>query len=378
MSRSSGRLAVAGLYAGGFLGPFGGGVVASMLPELGQAFGLTAAAASASLTAYMIPFAGFMLFSGTWGQRWGARRTVITAYLVYVAASLGCALAQDEYLFLAGRAVQGAANAFVTPLLLGAVAAVTPPGRLGRALGWFASMQAAGQTSAPLLGGLAAEVSWRYAFAGVAVVAAGLAVLGLPGAEAGPRRAASLRTAWRPAVLRAGLVAGIGWGCLGGLSYLVALRLDEDFHLSAGARGLVLTGFGLTGILTARAVGRAIDRFGARSCVLTGTVAGGVLLAGVGLAPSLVAVGLLWAAAGPAMQLIMVGLNALVLAGNGDNRGGAVSVVQSLRFGGGALSPVAFVPVYHLDPLAAFLLPAALLLTTAPVVLPRMPPAPPR
>ncbi|MCO1576158.1 hypothetical protein M8C13_10360 [Crossiella sp. SN42] len=149
----------------------------------------------------------------------------------------------------------------------------------------------------------------------------------------------------------------------------MALRLDEDFQLSAGARGLVLTGFGLTGILTARAVGRAVDRFGARRCALTGTVAGGVLLAGVGL---------LWAAAGPAMQLIMVGLNALVLAGNGDNRGGAVSVGQSLRFGGGALSPVAFVPVYHLDPLDAFLLPAALLLTTAPVVLPRMPPAQPR
>ena len=38
--------------------------------------------------------------------------------------------------------------------------------RLGRALGWFGSMQAAGQTSAPLVGGLAAEVDWRMAFVG--------------------------------------------------------------------------------------------------------------------------------------------------------------------------------------------------------------------
>ncbi|MBP2471397.1 MFS family permease [Crossiella equi] len=363
-------LAVAGLYAGGFLGPFGGGVVTAMLPELGTAFQVSAQTASASVTVYMVPFAGLMLFSGTWGQRWGARRTVISAYLVYVAASLLCALAQDEYSFLAGRALQGAANAFTTPLLLGAVAAVTPPRRLGRALGWFASMQAAGQTSAPLLGGLAAELSWRYAFVGVAVVAAGLALLGLPGGGTGPRGAASLRSAWRPAVLRAGVVAGIGWGCLGGLSYLVAFRLAEDFALSAGERGLVLTGFGLTGILTARAIGRAVDRFGARRCVLTGTTVGAVLLAGVGLAPALWAVGLLWALAGPAMQLVMVGLNALVLAGNGANRSGAVSVVQSLRFGGGALSPVAFVPVHHLDPLVAFLLPAALLIASAPVVLP--------
>ena len=48
--------------------------------------------------------------------------------------------------------------------------------RLGRALGLFAALQAAGQTSAPLLGGLAAEVSWRLAFVGVAVAAAALAV----------------------------------------------------------------------------------------------------------------------------------------------------------------------------------------------------------
>jgi hypothetical protein len=43
-----------------------------------------------------------------------------------------------------------------------------------------------------------------------------------------------------------------------------------------------------------------------------------------------------------------------------------VSVVQAFRFMGAALSPVAFTPVYHAAPAAGFLLPAALLLITAP------------
>ncbi|GAA4034858.1 MFS transporter [Allokutzneria multivorans] len=359
----------AGLYAGGFLGPFGGGVVTAMLPELGEAFGVSAGAASASLTVYMIPFAALMLVSGTYGERWGARRTVVLAYVVYTAASVCCALAQSEALFLAGRAVQGAANAFTTPLLLSAVAAVTAPERLGRALGWFASMQAAGQTFSPLVGGLAAELSWRFAFVGVAVVAAVLAVLGVPQGESTSRP--SLRSAWRPRVLRSGFVAMVCWGCLGGLSFLVSLRLVDTFELSAGARGALLTGFGVCGLLTARAVGRAVDRFGSTRCVLVGALVGGVLVVAVGVLPWLPTVALAWAFAGTATQLMLVGLNAIVLTSHGGNRGGAISVLQSLRFLGGALSPAALVPVYQLSHGAAFVLPAVVLAISAPAVLPR-------
>ncbi|SHF04387.1 MFS transporter [Streptoalloteichus hindustanus] len=380
--RSGSRLAVLGLYAGGFLGPFGGGVVASMLPELGTAFAVSPGTASLSLTSYMIPFAGLMLFSGTLGERWGARRTVRVAYLVYVLASVVCAVAATSTVFLAGRAVQGAANAFTTPLLLAALAAVTPRERLGRTLGLFASLQAAGQTTAPLVGGLAAEADWRWAFAGVAVVAGLLAVLGLPDTtrpapsahgdqrERAPGATARLRTAWRPAVLRVGLVALTGWGCLGGLSFLVAMRLDDHFGLGAGERGLLLTGYGVAALLTARAVGRAVDRVGPRRCVLLGTAAGAVLLVGVGLVPWLPVVAVGWAAAGVATQLILVGLNTLVLSAAAGNRGGAVSVVQAFRFLGGALAPTAFVPAYALHPAVAFLVPAVVVAVTAPAALP--------
>jgi MFS family permease len=345
-----------------------------MLPELGASYGVSAGAASLSVTAYFLPFAAVMLFSGTLGDRWGRRRTVVVGYAGYVLASLACILAPTLPLFLTARALQGAANAFTTPLLLSALAAAAPAHRLGRALGWFGSLQAAGQTSAPLLGGVAAEADWRLAFAGVAAVACALALIGIPpdpepeGARDG--LGSALRVALRPAVLRVGLVAALGWGCLTGLSFLVALRLEEGFGIGAGPRGLVLTAAGVAGLLTARLVGGGVDRIGPRRSVLVGAGLGAVVVVAVGALPAVWMVAVAWAVGGVATQLVLVGINALVLR-SPQNRGGAVSVVQAVRFGGGALSPVAIIPIYHADPLAGFLVPAALLAGMVPALLPR-------
>jgi MFS family permease len=170
-------------------------------------------------------------------------------------------------------------------------------------------------------------------------------------------------------VLRIGVVGFVGWGCLGGLSFLVALRAGDAFGLGASTRGVLLTSFGLAGLVTAHFVGHGVDRFGARRCVIGGATAGAVLVALTGVLPWIAVVGVLWALAGIACQFLLVGLNALVLSGDGANRSGSVSVVQALRFLGGAASPVAFVPLYHLQPAVSFVVPAGLLAATAPLAL---------
>lgn len=352
-----------------------------MLPELGGHFGISSGDATVSVTAYLLPFAGLMLFSGTWGTRWGRSRTIVAAYLLYVVASLACVLAPTWTLFLTGRALQGVANAFTTPLLMVALAAATPPARLGRALGWLGSLQAAGQTSAPLLGGLAAEVDWRWAFGGAALVAAGLALVGIPAGESQDAGRPTLRSAIRPEVLRLGLVLALGWGWVGGVAFLVALRLEEGFGLDASARGLVLTAAGVVGLLSAPLVGRWVDRIGPRRTLLLGVGLGAVVVAGTGLAPAVGLVVAVWALGGLAGQLVVVGANSLLLGtglgtGRGPgqaNTGGATSVVQAVRFGGTAVAPVAFTPIYHADPLAAFLVPAVTIAVVAPLALPRAP-----
>ncbi|OLF18101.1 MFS transporter [Actinophytocola xanthii] len=368
------RLAVAGVHAGGFLGPFGGGVTAAMLPELGADFGVSAATASATITAYLVPFAALMLFSGTLGARWGLRRSVLGAYGVSVAGSVVCVLASGFPLLLVGRGVQGVANAFTTPLLLASIADSTPRERLGRTLGLFASMQAAGQTSAPLIGGLAAEANWRWAFVGVAAVAVGLAAVGLPSGPGAPVEPPRLRAAWSGPALRASAVALVGWGCLGGLTFLVAFRAGDAFGLGAGARGLLLTVFGVLGILSARSVGRLIERIGGRAAVLVGTVGAAVPVALMGVVPWLPVLVALWALAGVLAQFVQVGVNTLVLTGDEANPAGAVSVVQAFRFVGASLSPIALTPVYHASAVLGFLVPGLLLALVTPLAVTRLRP----
>ncbi|WP_043807327.1 MFS transporter [Rhodococcus triatomae] len=367
------RLQRGALYAGGFLGPFGGGVVSSMLPELGDSLGVSTAQAASSLTSYLLPFAALMLVSGTYGSRWGGLRTVRVAYGVYAAAAALSVLAPTFALFQVSRVLQGCANAFTTPLLLAALAAVSPRARLGRALGVFGALQAAGQTSAPLVGGVAAEMNWRLAFAVIAAVALCLGAVGLPRSAAlspsgAPPR---LRDALDPTVLRIGLVALLGWGALGGLGFLVAFRAEDALGLDSAHRGLLLTGFGLAGILAARPVGIAIDRWGARAAVITGAIGGAVLVAATGVLGTVGAVAVTWALSGVAGQFALVGVNSAILGSEGANRGGAVSVVQALRFGGAALAPLALTPLYGTHPTAAFVVPTLLLAVAAPLLMPK-------
>ena len=95
------------LYIGGFLGPFGGGVVAVLVPQLRDAFDATTAGVALSIPAYLVPFAALQLVSGTLGERLGRRRVVRTGYIAYAVLSLLAALAPTLGAFLVVRALQG-------------------------------------------------------------------------------------------------------------------------------------------------------------------------------------------------------------------------------------------------------------------------------
>src|SRR3954454_18120731 len=212
-----------GLYAGGFLGPFGGAILAVLIPQLRDAFGATTSQVTFAITAYLVPFAAFQLVSGTIGERVGIARTVRAAYLGYAAFSVLAAFAPSIEAFIGARALQAAANAFLTPLLLAAVAASSPEGTVGRTVGTFAAVQTTALVAAPLAGGLLGEVSWRLAFLAPALAALLLAAMPLPGASAAQGEPPRLRSALtrRDGWLRTAAVPGslplAGIGLLGGL-----------------------------------------------------------------------------------------------------------------------------------------------------------------
>jgi MFS family permease len=398
---SDGRALRGALYAGGFIGPFGGGMVTVLIPELRDAFGISTSAASFSLTAYLVPFAALQLVSGTLGERVGRTRATGIAFLVYAVASAAAALTTGYAAFLAARAVQGAANAFTTPLVLATLAETTPPADLGRAMGTFAAVQTAGIVGAPLVGGVAGALDWRLAFVVAALAAVALALgsrphrgtVETPEAPEEPARgmaseaAAGAATVARDAVAgeaiaaapperprfadaltprtrRTALAAFLAYLGVTGIGVVVALHADDAFGLGPTERGVLLAGFGVAGVVVGRAAGAWADRAGATRVALTGAVACVVLLPLLGVVGSAVLLALVWLALGVASALLWAGLNVFTVSAAPRNRGGAVSLIGAFKFAGNALAPVLWLPLGN----AAFALAAGVCAVLALVV----------
>jgi MFS family permease len=359
------------LYLGGFMGPFGGGLLAVLIPELRDAFHATTGEVAAGIPAYIVPFALLQLVSGTIGERLGRRPVVRTAYIIYAIASVAAALSPSIGVFLGLRALQGCANAFVTPLLLAGLAEITPAKRLGEAVGTFAAVQTAAIALSPLCGGLAGAVDWRIAFFFPAAVTVGLAFFPPPDAKrhasAPPARLRSVLTR-RVGVLSAAAFAA--YAGVTGLGFMVALRCSDAFGLGSTTRGLVLATFGVAGMVSGRAGGQAVDRFGRVAAVIAGSLLSALVVAAIGIATSAGQTAALWLVAGVGSTLAWAGLNTLAVEAVPSNRAGATSVVSALKFAGNAAAPLIWLPLYDGDPRIAFLAAGAMAAITALLVVP--------
>jgi MFS family permease len=363
------RLRRVALYAGGFLGPFGGGMVTVLVPELRDAFGVPTASVSLALTAYLVPFAALQLVSGTLGERVGRARATRAAFAVYAVASLAAAATGAFAVFLAARAVQGAANAFTTPLVLAALADDTPETQLGQAMGTFAAVQTAGVVGAPLVGGLAGALDYRLAFLAAAAAALALVLVTVPErramATATPVRLADAltpRTRWTAAA------AFLAYFAITGLGVVVALRAGDAFGLGPSARGLLLAGFGVAGVVAGRPAGDAADRVGAVRVALAGSLPCCALLPLLGVAPGVASLAAIWLAAGGCSALLWAGMNVLTVGAAPRNRGGAVSIIGAFKFAGNAVAPLVWLALYDVDPRLAFALAGAASLSVAATV----------
>jgi MFS family permease len=343
-----------GLYAGGFLGPFGGAIIAVLIPQLRDAFDAGTSAVTWGITAYLIPFAVLQLVSGTLGERFGIERTVRVGYVAYAALSVLAAFAPSIEAFVAARALQGAANAFLTPLLLAAVAASSPEGTVGRAVGTFAAVQTTALVASPLIGGLAGEISWRLAFLAPAVAALALAALPLPGAGGAQAEPPRLRSALTPRVGWLSTAAFLGYLSIAGLGFLVALRAADDFGLGSTERGVLVASFGLAGAVVGRWAGEFADRRGRVTAALVGAGGCAAAMPFLGIADSPTALAAAWLSAGIGSAFVWAGVNTMSVEAVPGNRAGATSVVSAFKFAGNACAPLLWLPLYHLTPSAAF------------------------
>ena len=342
------------LYLGGFLGPFGTMVVISIYPELRDTFDASTAAVNWSFSAYLIPFALLLLVSGTLGERWGRRRVTRTTYLVYAAATVVCIAAPTLGLFVAARALQGVANAFVTPMLLAGLTEVIAPRRLGRAIGVFSSFQAAGTALAPFVAGLLARANWRLVFVVVAVVA--LLLASRP-PEGDPRPAAAAPPIRPLLTVQMGLLWIASFAAAAGplgAAVIVGLFLRDELDVGSAAGGAVLFLGGFASMLLGPTWGRLLDQWGAVKASAVSCLALSALVAPLGYFASAGWFAVMWTIAGGFTGFLVINLQNLSAVAVPDNRGGALSSVMSFRFFGHAVGPLLWVPVFDRSPEAAF------------------------
>ena len=156
-------------------------VVIVALPAMDDDIGLGLSGQQWVYLAYALSLSAFYLIGGAIGDRVGLRRTFIVGVVLFAVASLLTALAPNESVLIAGRALQGVGGAVLTTTSL-ALLRVTWAGQAGRAIGLWTSLTSLATVGGPPLGGLIVQtVSWRWVFlinVPLAVVTIALAVAG--------------------------------------------------------------------------------------------------------------------------------------------------------------------------------------------------------
>jgi EmrB/QacA subfamily drug resistance transporter len=140
-------------------------VVTTALGTIRQDLGASIELLEWTVNAYNLSFAVLLLTGAALGDRFGRRRIFLAGIALFVAASVGCAVAGDAGWLIAGRALQGAGAALLMPVAMALLSAAFPPEERGKALGIFGGLNGIALILGPIVGGAVAEgLAWHWIF----------------------------------------------------------------------------------------------------------------------------------------------------------------------------------------------------------------------
>jgi EmrB/QacA subfamily drug resistance transporter len=163
-ARPAALLAV--LSSAAFLASLDVFIVNVALHDIGREIGAGRPLADLSwvLNAYAIVYAALLIPAGRLADRFGRKDGFLLGLAVFVAASLGCALAGGLWVLVGFRLLQAAGAALLTPTSLGLLLTATPAAGRARAVRIWAATGALAAASGPVVGGLLLGASWRWIF----------------------------------------------------------------------------------------------------------------------------------------------------------------------------------------------------------------------
>ncbi|MFE5840100.1 MFS transporter [Streptomyces niveus] len=167
------------------------------LPDIGREFALDRSQLILLSAAYGLTFAGLLLLGGRLADRYGGRRALTAGLLVFAAASVTAPLVPGYEALLAGRFAQGVGAALIAPAAMNVLRTVfASPASYGRAMATWGGLSVLGATAGNLGSGvISALLSWRWSFAVPLLVAGAALVLAprvLPATQPGAGRSLDL------------------------------------------------------------------------------------------------------------------------------------------------------------------------------------------
>lgn len=144
-------------------------VTSIAMPAMRAALGASLTEAQWINAGYLLTLSSLVLAGGAMGDRFGIARVFSIGILIFVAASLACALALTPGQMIVARAVKGIGAAMMVPGSMAMVSRAFPRHQRGRALGLWAAASTLTTALGPVLGGAVitwgGEIGWRLIFA---------------------------------------------------------------------------------------------------------------------------------------------------------------------------------------------------------------------
>ncbi|MFC7723623.1 MFS transporter [Nocardioides sp. GCM10028917] len=164
-SRSRRRFALALLVSAQFVIMLDTSIVNVALPSIQASLSMSASSLSWVVNAYVLTFGGLLLLCGRVADQVGRRRMFTIGSALFTVGTLAAATAADEWMLVAGRIVQGAGAACLSPAAMGLLLVNFPGEHRARAISlWGAASTLGGATGVAAGGLLAGAFGWSSVF----------------------------------------------------------------------------------------------------------------------------------------------------------------------------------------------------------------------
>ena len=160
------RVAVSVVYVGAlFMSIMDVTIVNVALPTIGREFNAPTTSVDVVVIAYLVSLAVFIPASGWIGDRFGGKRTLLTAIALFTLGSALCGLAGSLTQLVVFRVLQGVGGGMLTPVGMAMLYRTFPPAERVRLASILMIPTALAPAAGPVLGGLlVTNLSWRWVF----------------------------------------------------------------------------------------------------------------------------------------------------------------------------------------------------------------------